>query len=359
MTDSRHITQIENAYYYVNPPESASITRVDEPPLHMFIQKILHQDLQKANEDKILRLMRKIDWDNEELCGLCVQWLAAGWRAKHTGRRCLARLVAGLAPWQDAVGSRVIDAVLEDLRITLEHPHPRHNQRRIAMARYLGELYNYKLVDSRDIFNALYSFITFGVSMDHAVESTFDPPESAFRIRLVCVLLETCGAYFNSGSSKKKLDYFLIFFQNYYWYKRTDPLWTEENPFPIYVSNIYHECLSSLRPKLVVFKSWQECKTAVEELKQTLYPFLDKEDAEYEATSESDLQNGLETIVETDDEVTSDHRMTSNSSDEEDITEAEDMPTIDNMQDGERPPVKEVLYFFNIFYCNELSGLFI
>jgi regulator of nonsense transcripts 2 len=307
----------------------------------MFIQKILHQDLQKTNEDKILRLMRKIDWDNEELCGLCVQWLAAGWRAKHTGRRCLARLVAGLAPWQDVVGSRVIDAVLEDLRITLEHPHPRHNQRRIAMARYLGELYNYKLVDSRDIFNALYSFITFGVSMDHAVESTLDPPDSAFRIRLVCVLLETCGAYFNSGSSKKKLDYFLIFFQNYYWYKRTDPLWTDEVPFPIYVSNIYHECLSSLRPKLVTFKSWPECKTAVEELKQTLYPFLDKEDAEYEATSE-DLQNGLETIVETDDEVTSDHRMTSNSSDEEDNTEAEDIPIIDNMQDTERPPVKEV-----------------
>lgn len=326
----------------MNPPESTSLTRIEEPPLHTFIQKILHQDLQKTNEDKILRLMRKVDWENEELSTACVQWLAAGWRSKHTGRRCLARLVAGLASWQEVVGSRVVDAVLEDLRITLEHPHPRHNQRRIAMARYLGELYNYKLVDSRDIFNALYSFITFGVSMDHSVESQLDPPDSAFRIRLVCVLLETCGAYFNSGSSKKKLDYFLIFFQNYYWYKHTDPFWTEENPFPIYVSNIYHECLSSLRPKLALFKSWQECKNAVEELKQTLYPFLDKEDVDDENINEDSQSNGLETIVETDDEVTSDHRMTSNSSDEEDITEAEDIPTVD-IQETERPPVKEVI----------------
>ena len=43
--------------------------------------------------------------------------------------------------------------------------------------------------------------------------SLLDPPEHLFRIRLVCVLLETCGTYFDKGSSKKKLDCFLAYFQ--------------------------------------------------------------------------------------------------------------------------------------------------
>lgn len=34
-----------------------------------------------------------------------------------------------------------------------------------------------------------------------------------FRIRLVCVLLDTCGMCFDRGTQKKKLDNFLIFFQ--------------------------------------------------------------------------------------------------------------------------------------------------
>ena len=40
-----------------------------------------------------------------------------------------------------------------------------------------------------------------------------DPPEHLLRLRLVCVLLDTCGQYFDKGSSKKKLDCFLTYFQ--------------------------------------------------------------------------------------------------------------------------------------------------
>lgn len=44
--------------------------------------------------------------------------------------------------------------------------HPKFNQRRVSCAKYLGELYNYRLVESSVIFKTLYSFITFGVSYD-------------------------------------------------------------------------------------------------------------------------------------------------------------------------------------------------
>ena len=40
-------------------------------------------------------------------------------------------------------------------------------------------------------------------------------PDDFFRIRLVCVLLDTCGMCFDRGSQQKKLDNFLVFFQMY------------------------------------------------------------------------------------------------------------------------------------------------
>lgn len=40
------------------------------------------------------------------------------------------------------------------------------SQRRLSMLKYLGLLYNYKLVESPVIFTTLYSLITFGVSLD-------------------------------------------------------------------------------------------------------------------------------------------------------------------------------------------------
>ena len=101
------------------------------------------------------------------------------------------------------------------------------------MIKYLGEMYNYRVVDSLIIFRTLYLLITYGVNLDskptglsficiHGALSILlidsepneiDPPEHLFRIRLVCTLLDTCGQYFDRGTSKKRLDCFLIYFQ--------------------------------------------------------------------------------------------------------------------------------------------------
>lgn len=51
-----------------------------------------------------------------------------------------------------------------------------------------------------------------------------DPPEDFFRVRMVIILLETCGHYFDRGSSKKRLDQFLIHFQRYILSKGPLPL---------------------------------------------------------------------------------------------------------------------------------------
>lgn len=60
-------------------------------------------------------------------------------------------------------------------------------------------------------FQVLYLLITFGSGTDEQI--SLDPPDHLLRVRLVCTILDTCGCYFNTGSNKKKLDYFLIYFQ--------------------------------------------------------------------------------------------------------------------------------------------------
>ncbi|XP_058806384.1 regulator of nonsense transcripts 2 [Phymastichus coffea] len=274
--DSRYVTIIENAYYFVNPPESINnVTKKDRPPIHEFVRKLLYQDLSKTNTDKVLKWMRKLDWEDEVISSYSIKCLTAAYNVKYLNIRCVGSLLAGLVAHYEAVGPLVVDGVLEDIRLCMEINLPKFNQRRIAMVKYLGELYNYRMVESGDIFRTLYLLITFGITMDHSVPSPLDPPEHLFRIRLVCTLLETCGQYFNGGSSKKKLDYFLVFFQHYYWFKKTETIWTVENPFPVGVEYMFRDTLAMLRPKMHLFEGFKEAQDAVEELRKTLYPDLD------------------------------------------------------------------------------------
>lgn len=74
--------------------------------------------------------------------------------------RCLANLLAGLVTYQEEVGMKVVDAILEDIRLGMEVNLPKYNQRRVAQIKYLGELYNYRMVESADIFKVcLYQYL--------------------------------------------------------------------------------------------------------------------------------------------------------------------------------------------------------
>lgn len=295
--DSRYVTIIENAYYFVNPPESTiGVAKKDRPPMHEFIRKLLYQDLSKTNTDKVLKLMRKLDWEDESVSSYAIKCLTAAYNVKYPNIRCMGSLLAGLVAHYETIGPQVVDGVLEDIRLCMEINLPKFNQRRIAMVKYLGELYNYRMVESGDIFRTLYLLITFGVTMDHSMPSALDPPDHLFRIRLVCTLLETCGQYFSGGSSKKKLDYFLVFFQSYFWFKYTDSLWTSENPFPFDIDYMYRDTLTMLRPKMQLFQSYKEAQCAIEELRNVLYPGLGY------PVDDTENENDMSVIMEGDEE---------------------------------------------------------
>ncbi|BFZ08917.1 hypothetical protein BsWGS_11954 [Bradybaena similaris] len=264
--ETRYETMIENAFYYSNPPEVQVVAHKQRPPMHEYIRKLLYKDLSKVTVEKVLRQMRKLKWDDPEIAFYATKCLTAVWNIRYNSVHCAANLLAGIAPFHEHVAIQVVDGVLEDIRLGMEINHPKYNQRRVSCMKYLGELYNYRMVESSVIFKMLYSLITFGVSLDEKVVNPLDPPEHLFRIRLVCVLLETCGQFFDKGSSKKKLDCFLVYFQRYYWFKKSHPVFDETHPFPIDVENMMSETLEIVRSRLIPYMSYKEACDAAESL---------------------------------------------------------------------------------------------
>ena len=114
--DAKYITLIENSYYLVIPTESKQSQRVERPPKHQYIRKLLYSDLNKSNVEKILRQIRKFDWEDPEIVAYLVKCVKNVWNIKYYNIRYLASLLAGLIHYHDWVGISITDDILEDIR---------------------------------------------------------------------------------------------------------------------------------------------------------------------------------------------------------------------------------------------------
>ena len=150
----------------------------------------------------------------------------------------------------------------------MAYPDPRLNQRRFAQVRYLGELYNFKMTNSNVIFSTLYSLITFGVPPDPLQQySQLDPPENLIRLRIICVLLDTCGCFFDRGMSKKKLDIFLQYFLRYFFWKR-EMYFLAGQDFPLGMEHAVKDSIEQLRPRLKLPNTLEECLVSVDKIER-------------------------------------------------------------------------------------------
>lgn len=182
--DQRYQLMIDNAFYTCNPPTAGAAPKKERSPMQEYCRRLLFKELGKNSVEKVLKQMRKLNWDDPQVDSYVVRCLSQPWRIKFNNVQWLASLLAGLMYYYDHIGYDVVDNILEEHRLGMEVNHHKLNQRRLCCIKYLGELYNYRVVDSAIIFNVLYSLITFGVSYDPKIPSLLDPPEHLFRIRL-------------------------------------------------------------------------------------------------------------------------------------------------------------------------------
>ncbi|PGH36699.1 hypothetical protein GX50_00359 [[Emmonsia] crescens] len=189
---------IENAMYYVDPPQRPAIQQKERTPMELYIRKLLFLDMNKRNYTKILKCIRKLHWEEQEVVQILERIFSKPGKVKYGNIHILAILVSALYRYHQDFVIGIVDNILEYITLGLEQNDFKFNQRRIAEVKYLGELYNYKMVDSPVIFDTLYRIVTFGHEGGIPAPgkiNLLDLPDDFFRIRLVCTLLDTCGYY--------------------------------------------------------------------------------------------------------------------------------------------------------------------
>ena len=178
--DQRQLLLLENAYYQVsrtnltfdlcdqhaseqcNPPERAPRQEKQRTTMELFIRHLIYDVLAKKTIDKVLKLIRKFDWDDPSITRILLKVFTKPWKIKFGNVSLLAMLTYDLQRYHHGFAIAVVDQVLEDVRRSLEQNLYSTNQRRVATVKYLGELYIYRLLGSGIVFDTLWSLVTFG-----------------------------------------------------------------------------------------------------------------------------------------------------------------------------------------------------
>lgn len=276
---------IENAFYYVNPPERSNIARKQRSPTDQYMDKLVYADLSKKTYDKVLRQLKKLDWYQSDGRKHLFSIFTKVWKIKYSNTHLLALLLSGLVRLHSQFVVRVLDTVFENIRRGMEENKFRDNQKRIATIKYLGDLYNYKLVDASQVFDTLYLVLSFGHPQGRPGPggSAADPDEDYFRIRMIVTLLDSCGSSFDHGPYHKKLDIFLCFLQ---YYMKT------KSSLPLDIEFAIRNTLTRVRPDLRLCSTLAEAASELDEaLQNTSEPLYDNQEVDQESSSTSSPVN--------------------------------------------------------------------
>ncbi|KAL4957225.1 armadillo-type protein [Aspergillus filifer] len=329
---------IENAVYYVDPPQRPAIQQKERTPMESYIRKLIYVDMNKRNYTKVLKSIRKLHWEELEVVNILERVFSKPAKVKYGNIHLLAILISALYRYHQGFVIGVVDNILESITLGLEQNDFKFNQKRIAEVKYLAELYNYKMIDSPVIFDTLYRIVTFGheggTPMPGKI-NVLDMSDDFFRIRLICQLLDTCGHCFDRGSAKKKLDFFLKFFQYYICTK---------DPMPMDIDFLVQDTYSLTRPQWNLVTDLEEASRIFgEAVAQNFKPQEEKPEPE-EESEDSAFDDDLEedAIPEAEEEgESSDEADVSPNAEQDDDSESEEEQIFVTRQEEERDPEAE------------------
>jgi regulator of nonsense transcripts 2 len=156
---------LQNAFYYCNPPDRPAIQQKERSPMELFIRKMIYLDLSKKTVSSILKRLRMLHWEDPVIFALLHKIFTKVWKLKFSNVYYLAQIAASLLRYHPDFVITMVDSVFEHIRSGLEMNLFVHNQRRLAMVRYLGELYNFRVIETATIFDTLYLIVGFGYGM--------------------------------------------------------------------------------------------------------------------------------------------------------------------------------------------------
>ena len=244
------VMAVDDAYFQTKPKKLESSLQSTLSPLERYIQYLAEVELYQLSEDELLRLVRGLPWTSERATvesRLKGALLNLGLNANYVKVHCIASLLARLIKYQEAFVIDVIDTIMEQFQLGLEREDFRQAPARIRLARLIGELYAYRLIDSPTVLDLLYQLIGFRTSSSfgasehtvllellspklHAIDeegesesihvlmhpgATDEPSWSIVRINLVSAILTTVGEFFLKGKNRTRILRYLVVFRRY------------------------------------------------------------------------------------------------------------------------------------------------
>ncbi|ORY06254.1 ARM repeat-containing protein, partial [Neocallimastix californiae] len=314
--DNRQNLLIENAYYQCNPPEKIIKPVKQRSPIELYIRKMIYEDLGKYTVDRISKQFRKLNWDDPDVLRVIYKVFFKIWKLKYINIHLMSYLVVDLSHYHPDFGVAVVDNTIEDIRIGLEQNNYKHNQRRLAMIKFLGELWIYHMIETDTIFDILYTLVTFGHDQGKPRPDELcplDAPHDYFRIRLICTLLDTCGTCLKEDS---RLNIFLVLFQVYIKTKfqpPTDIIFLIQDIFEVFqpnkkLFNTYEEACIELDRLVLEDRKRNEPKVIYDDDENeddeddNNDEVIDHEDEDNEDNDNEDDENKDENLVDGDEE---------------------------------------------------------
>lgn len=282
--DSNSQMALESAYFTVKPPERKEVRKKKELSRpQQYIRHLFSKRLSTApgSVDKVIRELRKLPWTSvdEQVDYHVIKACMRTVRTKFVDVPLAADVLSGLARYHPKLQVNLLDTITEELHRGMENPRKREPQRLLGLARFLGECYNFSMINSTTIFDFLYLFLNYGHEMavgskaatstpalealmaalslytvnsesagssatpisklsgdvlrifqnayDVTAASDIDSPTDLFRAQLVVEVLRACGCYFVRGVLRDRLSRFLLHFQRYLLCKAHIPMHIE------------------------------------------------------------------------------------------------------------------------------------
>ena len=108
----------------------------------------------------VFKKLRKLPWDDPDCEAYLLKCVLGVIKNSYQTIPLVASLSKAISKYHMSFAVAMVDTLLEDIRVGLDTPQLSSFQKRIAQMKLLGELYNYKMIESRIVFESLYKCLS-------------------------------------------------------------------------------------------------------------------------------------------------------------------------------------------------------
>lgn len=193
LLDRNQVAMLENALYSVCPPITEFRPKRQKTILEEYVTFLLVEQLEISTNQDILVALRSFDWDDLEVSlfffilqtrRIIKSVFLKPWKIKHLIIPRLVQVLNDLQPFRPSFIVELVDEALELFLFMLGFSSSRFNQKSVAMAEFLGNMYQYDTIEADTIFGLLRVILSIDPNLEDIVKSS--------RIYLACLLLSCC-----------------------------------------------------------------------------------------------------------------------------------------------------------------------